>query len=241
MAEKRFFVFLGNFGSGKTELALDFSKRFAAAGKKTTLVDLDIINPYFRASERALAMKQAGIELITPRYAMSNVEIITIDPRIYSAFVDNGGVAIFDVGGDNVGARAMGQYKQYFSSIRPDLLEVWLVVNVHRPLSATAERILGHISAISDAARLQVTGLIHNSNMSYETTPEDLAFGYPIIREVAERSGLPVKYTSGEPNVLQGFLALSKERGFDPKYIGEPLEIHTMMHRDWDRFTKYGV
>lgn len=241
MSEKRFLVFLGNFGSGKTELALHFAGESAATGTKTTLVDLDIVNPYFRASERALALEKSGVNLITPRYAMSDVEIITIDPKIYSAFVDDGGVAIFDVGGDNIGARAMGQYKQYFSRIRPELLDVWLVVNVHRPLSATADRIMGHIANIADAARLQVTGLINNSNMSYETTPEDVAAGYHVLKEVSLRSGLPVIYTSGEEKALKGFMEIAEKEQFDPAYIGKPLQIATQMHRDWGRFTKYGV
>ena len=106
----RYQVFVGNFGSGKTELALHFAHQQAAVDEPVTLVDLDIINPYFRAAERKRNLESAGIRLIMPKFAMDNVEIITIDPAIYSAFVGENGTTIFDVGGHGVGARALGQY-----------------------------------------------------------------------------------------------------------------------------------
>ena len=238
---RRYQVFVGNFGSGKTELALEFAHRWTEQEEPVTLLDLDIVNPYFRAAERRKSLENVGIRLIEPRFAMDNVEIITIDPAIYSAFAGDTGTAIFDVGGDGVGARALGQYKAYFDRVAPEMLDMWLVVNPYRPLSATVERVVTLLETIQDASRLQVKGLINNSNLSYETKGADLLWGYEIVRETAIRTGLPVDYTSGEPQVLEDFLAQAKEKGLDPAYIGEPLPLHTRMHRDWDRFTHLGV
>lgn len=239
--EKRYHIFLGNFGSGKTELALHFAVQAAQAGEPVSLVDLDIVNPYFRASERKDLLAQQGIRLIAPRYATSNVEIITINPEIYSVFAAGRGEVVFDVGGDNIGARALGQYKAYFDRVPPELLQVWLVVNPHRPLSASAERVLTMLAMIEEASRLKINGLINNANLSYETRGADLIPGYQVVREIAQQTGLPVIYTAGEEKSLNEFLALAAEQGLEPEYIGRPLMIQTQMHRDWERFVRYGV
>lgn len=236
----RYQVFVGNFGSGKTELALHFAHLGAAAGETVTLVDLDIINPYFRASERRKSLEAAGIRLIEPNFAMDNVEIITIDPRIYSAFVGEDGLTVFDVGGDNVGARALGQYRSYFDRIPPELLDVYLVVNPYRPLSASAELIADLLWKIESASRLKVTGIINNSNLSYETQAQDLFWGYEVVKQAAMDTKLPVLYTSGAGPILEEFFTQAEGK-LDKQYLGEALPIDIRMHRDWDRFTKLGV
>ncbi|MBQ6808255.1 MAG: hypothetical protein IJP07_03720 [Firmicutes bacterium] len=238
---RRYQVFVGNFGSGKTELALHFAYHSAVKGENVTLVDLDIVNPYFRAAERKKTMEAAGIRLIVPNFAMDNVEIITIDPAIYSAFVGDMGRAVFDVGGDGIGARALGQYKAYFDRIPKEMMDVWLVVNPYRPLSSTPELITSLKDKIESASRLTVNGIINNSNLSYETKAEDLLWGYEIVRQAAIDSELPVVYTSGTQAVLDEFWPLTEEKGLDKKYLGEPLPIDIRMHRDWERFAKFGV
>lgn len=227
--------------AGKTELALHFAHQQAAVDEPVTLVDLDIINPYFRAAERKRNLESAGIRLIMPKFAMDNVEIITIDPAIYSAFVGENGTTIFDVGGDGVGARALGQYKAYFDRIPDSQLDVWLVINPYRPLSSTAERIIQLLTSIEMASRLKVTGIINNSNLSYETKGTDLVWGYEVVRQAAIDSGLPIVYTSGQSPALDDFLKIAEQQGLDPTYIGRPLTILTRMHRDWDRFTQFGL
>jgi hypothetical protein len=233
-------IFVGNFGSGKTELALHFALASAAAGLPTTLVDLDIINTYFRASEKQAALAQQGIRLITPQYAMANVELITINPEIYAAFAGTSGTVIFDVGGDNIGGRALGQYKSYFDVVPPSQLKVWLVLNPRRPLSATPEQALSMLRQIEVSARLTVTGLINNGNLSYESSADDLIMGYEVVREVSRESGVPVVATSGEQGPLDNFLAYAREQGLEHSYIGEALYIKNRMQRNWQslRFRK---
>ncbi|MDO4733055.1 MAG: hypothetical protein Q4B50_06025 [Bacillota bacterium] len=238
---RRYQVFLGNFGSGKTELALHFAHQSALRGESTTLVDLDIVNPYFRAAERKKTMEAAGVRLIVPNFAMDNVEIITIDPAIYSAFVGEQGRAVFDVGGDGIGARALGQYKAYFDRIPKEMMDIWLVVNPYRPLSSSPELITSLLEKIENSSRLSVNGIINNSNLSYETKAEDLLWGYEIVRQAAIDSHLPVIYTSGTKEVLDKFWILAEERGLKREFLGAPLCIDIRMHRDWERFTKFGV
>ena len=103
----RFIVLTGNYGSGKTELALNLALGFAAAGEKTTLVDLDIVNPYFRSGEKAEEMKAAGVRMLMPTYAMTTVDIPALPAEIQSVFEAPSDRVIFDVGGDDTGAAAL--------------------------------------------------------------------------------------------------------------------------------------
>lgn len=236
----RFIVLIGNFGSGKTELALNMSIEAARAGR-TLLIDLDIVNPYFRASERADALAEAGVELIMPRYVTTGVDVPSLPPEVQSAFVGAFDTVIFDVGGDGAGAVALGQFKARFDALSPGQLEVLMVVNVNRPLSSTPERLLSLIEQLEGRSRLAVTGLVNNANLSNETSAADLLSGCEILGEVSRRTGLPVRYTCGEAAALDGFLERAGAAGIDPVAIGRPYELVTLMHRDWHRFTHYGI
>ncbi|MDO4581392.1 MAG: hypothetical protein Q4B96_02260 [Bacillota bacterium] len=237
----KFMLFFGNFGSGKSELALHFALRAAAAGQPVTLVDLDMINPYFRVSDRVRELSAAGIRLIAPRFAVSNVEIITMNPEIYSAFNVREGLVVFDIGGDANGAVAAGQYKAYFERIEAGALETYLVVNVMRPLSSSADKVAALLRQIEASSRQSIRALINNSNLSTAASGDDLLAGYQVLSEVAADCGLPVAYTSGEAAPLAEFAALAAARGLDERYIGELLPLATQMHRDWQRFIKLGL
>ena len=86
-------------------------------------------------------------------------------------------------------------------------------------------------------SRLQITGMINNANLATETSVEELRDGYKMLKEVSDRTGIPVAYTTGKKDLLEQFLA----EGHDPKYIGKPIPIDVYMHRDWDSYIKYGL
>ncbi len=237
---KQFFVMIGNFGSGKTELSLNFVVN-AAKKEKTVLVDLDIINPYFRSAERKEELQQAGVKLLYPLFALSTVDVPALPPDIYSVFVGDYDTVVFDVGGDPAGATALGQYYANFSALPEGSLHVMYVVNAHRPMSSTPEQVLDMIHRISYRSRLSITGLVNNTNLSYETKGEDLIAGYELLKTVSEQTGIPVVYTSGIRKTLDEFSALAKEKGLDNRYVGDPMELTIYMHRDWDRFTQFGI
>lgn len=228
-------VLIGNFGSGKSELALNMVIRSAEAGVKTVLVDLDLINPYFRSSDMVEELEKRGITLKKPLYANTGVEAPSLPPDIYAVFIDENENVVFDVGGDPTGAIALGQYKRNFDSL--ENLDVLFVINPKRPLSATPEAVMELIDAVSSVSRLTVTGFINNSNLSNETTPEDIMDGLEVISRVSQDTGIPVKYTAGETKVLNTFLKMAEEKGVDPQFIGEPMPIVRYMRRDWERFT----
>ena len=117
-------VLIGNYGSGKSELALNFAIRAAARGDRTELLDLDMVNTYFRLTERGKLVEQKEIRLVSPNFACSGIETLSLPAEVSSAFVLDWDSVIFDVGGDDVGATALGRYHQDFVSLEPGALEV---------------------------------------------------------------------------------------------------------------------
>ena len=232
---KKIYVLIGNFGSGKTEIALNIALDAAGRGR-TELIDLDMVNTYFRLSERHTLIEASDIRLVMPNYAMKNIETLSLPAEVQSAFDMDWDTVVFDVGGDSAGATALGRYKADFDA-QGDNLEVLNVINIRRPMSGTPEKIIALMSEIEEKSRLKITGLINNANLAHLTTADELRDGYEAIREVARQTGVKVRYTSGRRDVLEEFLAGEPEA----EYVGEPLFITTYMHRDWETYTKFGI
>lgn len=230
---KKVYVLIGNYGSGKTELALNFAFKAAETGR-TELLDLDMVNTYFRLTERGNMTRMKEIRLVSPNYACSGVETLSLPAEVASAFAMDWDTVVFDVGGDAVGSTALGRYHQDFMELEEGSLEVLNVINTRRPLAGTVEKIVRLQEDMQRHSRLKITGMINNTNLATATSPADLRDGYEIIKQVSEITGVPVMYTSGKKEMLDVFLA----EGHDPKYIGTPLAIDTYMQRDWDSWVK---
>ena len=228
---KKMMVLIGNYGSGKSELALNFAFAAAERGERTELLDLDMVNTYFRLTERGKQVEMKEIRLVSPNFANSGIETLSLPAEVQSAFAMDWDTVIFDVGGDAVGSTALGRYHEDFMQLEEGALEVLNVVNIRRPLAGTAEKVVRLQEEMQIHSRLKITGMINNTNLAEMTTAQELHDGYEIIREVSERTGVPVSYTSGKRELLEQFLS---EGGHDPKYIGTPLPIDIYMRRDWN-------
>ena len=221
---KRITVLAGNYGSGKTELSLNIALDLARTYSDVTLVDLDIVNPYFRASEHRRMLEEAGIRVVAPVYANTAVDLPTLPPDIYAAF--GGGHAVFDCGGDPVGAAALGGLKAHFDAVRSDT-QMLYVVNTMRPFQSSAENIAQSLDKIQIRARLRADGFIFNANLGPETTGDALAAGYDIMRAASDMSGVPIEYVSGTEKALDVFKARH------PEYTGGFLPIKIYMRPYW--------
>lgn len=230
---KNVIVLIGNYGSGKSELAMNFAFKAAQHGK-TELLDLDMVNTYFRLTERGKMIEQKEIRLVSPNYACSGIETLSLPAEVASAFVLDWDTVVFDVGGDSTGSTALGRYHADFMDIEPENLHVYNVINIRRPLSGTVEKIIHLQEEMQIHSRLKITGMINNTNLATMTGPEELRDGYEMIKEVSQRTGIPVAYTTGKKELLDIFLS----EGHDPEYIGTPMEIDTYMHRDWQTYIK---
>ncbi|MCC8169972.1 MAG: hypothetical protein LIO59_06380, partial [Oscillospiraceae bacterium] len=147
-------IFSGHFGSGKTETALNFAALKRREGNEVTLIDLDIVNPYFRSKDAENALSEKGIRLIANRFASTNVDMPIVPSEVLSVFKSNGGVVIFDVGGDDDGVYALGHYLKFFDIFG---YEMHFVVNTKRPMTSSTAELLEIAERVEKASRLKFT------------------------------------------------------------------------------------
>ena len=140
MEHKRVTLFAGHYGSGKTNIAVNYALRLAGEGKKTAIADLDIVNPYFRTADSARELAEAGVDLISPQFANSNVDLPALPAEAYRLVEDRSLYAVMDIGGDDRGAYALGRYVPYIRE-EGDYRMVF-VANFSRPLTRTPEEAL---------------------------------------------------------------------------------------------------
>lgn len=192
---KRLNLFTGHFGSGKTEIAINYALKLKeqAGVEKVTLVDLDIVNPYFCSRDLTKELNARGIRVISQGKHLANAELMVVTPEVLSAFNQKDHTVIFDIGGDDMGATALGQYNRFFQE---EDYEMFFVVNTLRPLTGDALAVKDHLQAIEQAARLKVTKLISNSNLSFETELDQILEGERITRAIGQDLGLPVAFTA---------------------------------------------
>ncbi|MBR0266724.1 MAG: hypothetical protein IJQ71_04710 [Clostridia bacterium] len=199
--DKRFIVITGNYGSGKTELSLNLALHYAET-EKTTLVDLDIVNPYFRTGEKADMLRDAGVRVLMPTFAMTTVDIPALPAEIQSVFEVPSDRVLFDVGGDDTGAAALGRYYPSFMKERENTI-VALVINCMRPLTMEEEDITDMARRIENRGRLRIDLLINNTNLADETTPEMIEKGEKTVLRCAEILGVPTVVTAGKTEILR--------------------------------------
>lgn len=189
MFRKRVTVFVGHFGSGKTEIALNGALHLAASGVPVTLADLDVVKPYFRSRSARAILGDAGIELLAPTGANVHADLPIIVPQIRSHLRNDRGHLIMDVGGDDVGARVLGS----LSDVVPlDDTECLLVLNFRRPSTPDPDAAVIMVREIEAVGQVPVTGLISNTHLMDETTADVVLEGYRMALETARSAGIPL-------------------------------------------------
>jgi hypothetical protein len=186
---RRVTIFVGHFGSGKTEIALNAALRAAEGGAAVALVDLDIVKPYFRSRSARAFMAAAGVRVVAPEGDHIHADLPIIVPQIRTLLRDAQRRVIFDVGGDDTGARALGSLADVVPRAETDHL---LVLNFRRPFTETVEAAVEMVREIEAAARLPVSGLISNTHLMGETTAAVVLEGYRLADETARRLGIPL-------------------------------------------------
>jgi energy-coupling factor transporter ATP-binding protein EcfA2 len=194
----KYHVLVGHFGSGKTELSLALARHLNAKGRgRVALVDLDIVNPYFRSSERQDLLVKEGIDVIMPSFAHTTVDVPALPADIHAVFEsDRYRHVVIDVGGDPAGATALGRYYPFILPVR-EQMRVMYVVNPLRPLSSNAEDICALLSQIEARARIRPDLLVNNANLQRRTTARHLIDAQMLLEQVSERTSVPVGMVAG--------------------------------------------
>lgn len=197
---KRITLFAGHYGSGKTNIAVNYALWLKSKGLDVMIADLDIVNPYFRTKDSADELKDAGIELISPAFANSNVDLPALPQETYKLVQDRTKYAVMDIGGDDRGAYALGRYTPYI--LEENNYEMVFVANFFRPLTKTAEEALEVMREIEVAGGLPFTAIVNNSNVGADTTAEDVLSTVDTVKRLSEISGLPVIMTTVSDDVF---------------------------------------
>lgn len=194
MQDKRITIFCGHYGSGKTNLAVNYAFYLKNKGYEVVVSDLDIINPFFRTKDSEEEFKKAGIELISSEYANSSLDIPTIPAEMQRVFEDKSFCAVLDVGGDERGSVALGRFSPMIKE--ENNYNMVFVVNFYRPLTRTAQEALSMLRMIEDVTGLKFSSIINNSCLGVHTTAEDVLSTIPMAQELSVLSNVPVAATS---------------------------------------------
>ena len=188
IAPHRITIICGHYGCGKTNLALNLALS-AAQTREVTLVDLDIVNPYFRSSEYRELLEGEGIRLISPVFANSTLDAPALPPDIYSVLDRRTGKVFIDAGGDDAGVTALGRLSDGLREVGYDML---YVINRYRALSQKPQEAAELLREIEAAARLRATGIVNNSHLGTESRMEDIEASLDFAAETSKLTGLPL-------------------------------------------------
>ena len=223
MEHKRLTLFAGHYGSGKTNIAVNYALHLAGEGKQVVIADLDIVNPYFRTKDSAKVLEEAGVTLISPQFANSNVDLPALPAESYRLVQDKSIYGIMDIGGDDRGAYALGRYVPAMKE--ENNYRMVFVANASRPLTRTPEEALEVMREIEAACSLQFTDIINNTNLASETTAATVLNSVSYVEELSRISGLPIFATTAETAVakeLEGKLSNVLPLQLQEKYFDLP-------------------
>lgn len=214
---KRITIVTGYFGSGKTEIALNLAIQKQVA----VLVDLDIVNPYFRSREQEPVLNAAGVRVISSGVPNGRfIDLPYVAKEAFLPFRDPSLTAVYDLGGSGSGARLLRQFREYLPADDVDLL---FCVNIRREETDSKEKVLAEIENIAESGGMRPTGLVNNTNNLRYTTMDDLREGERLLREVEAESGLPIRYTGILPSL----------EGADGPVAGERLDLKLYFQKSW--------
>ena len=202
MEHKRLTLFAGHYGSGKTNIAVNYALKLAGEGKDVVIADLDIVNPYFRTKDSAKVLEAAGVKLISPQFANTNVDLPALPAEAYRLVQDRSIYGIMDIGGDDRGAYALGRFVP--SIVQEGNYRMIFVANSFRPMTRTPEDALEVMREIEAACGLRFTDIVNNANLGNETTLEHVLEAIPYMEKLSQISGLPIFAHTAERNVAKG-------------------------------------
>ncbi len=221
MNYKRITLLGGHYGSGKTNIAVNMAHELKKQHAYTAVADLDIVNPYFRTLDSRDELEAEGIRMIVSQYANTNLDAPALPQDMYAIVHDKAMYSIVDVGGDDRGALALGRLSGMIAE--EDNYDFFMVINKYRPLTPDPQSVMEVLEEIEEAGRLKFTGIINNSNLGAETTPEDVLSSMAFAEEVSRLSSLPLVLTSCEEK-LYPLLEGKIENLFPMKLQKRPVE-----------------
>jgi hypothetical protein len=183
-------IFCGNFGSGKTEISINYVLELAKRGVKAALVDLDIVNPFFRSRDEKCLLESKGVTVISSSILSKGADLPALSPHILGLIQEKNSKVVFDLGGDDIGSKILGRFKNDLE----DNYELFFVINVFRPFTNNKEGIIQSLYSIEKASGLKITGLVNNSNLGTESDIGHLIKGKELLNQIKEELNIEIKF-----------------------------------------------
>jgi hypothetical protein len=192
-------IIVGNYGSGKTEVAINLAVVRNSAGITVRLADLDLVNLYFRSREARNTLTDIGIEVILPPEKYMAADLPILSPLVSGMIRRPGQLDLIDAGGDPEGARVLSTLSDAFGDTPYHMLQV---VNPMRPKTNTIDGCISIRREIEAASRLKITGWIGNANMIDDTSPDDIVSGHGFMQELSRQTELPLMFITAAAKML---------------------------------------
>ncbi|MCG8563550.1 MAG: cobalamin biosynthesis protein CbiA [Desulfobacterales bacterium] len=192
-------IIAGNYGSGKTESAINLAATRQKSGVQTAIADLDLVNPYFRTREARAPLEELGVNVILPGEQYLHADLPILAPAVAGIIQAPSELTILDAGGDDVGVTVLAALEDVLKEKEVHMLQV---INAYRPNTDTVAGCLKIKSEIEASSKVKVTGLVSNANLIDETEPDHIYHGYELVTEVAGATGLPVEFITASTQVL---------------------------------------
>jgi len=226
----KLYIVIGAYGSGKSEYSINLALNLNQSFDNVTLVDLDVVNPYFRSRDVRERFAKLNIDVIAPEGQYMHADLPMISPRIRGAIEDRSRTVILDVGGDPAGCRAL---VRFVPDIKERGYELYFVINTRRPFTANETEIIEMLDSLESMSRLKTTHLICNTNLLQETTVEMVDKGIGIIDDVANRKDL----------IFEEFLILDQiESKFPDNLRGKSKRVlNYFLNKPWERVKTQGI
>lgn len=193
-------IICGHYGSGKTNFSINLAMYAKQKGERVTVVDLDIVNPYFRTADYTSFLTDNGIRVISPSSAGTTIDAPALTAEMYSIFDGTDDCIIVDVGGDDVGASALGRFSKKIEAF-PGGYQMMFVINKYRSLISTPEQAIELMREVEYASRIKATSMVNNSHLATLTTAQDVLDSIDYAKATAELAGLPLIATTAPKSI----------------------------------------
>ncbi len=196
---KRVTLFCGHYGSGKTNIAVNYAMHLASKGERVAIADIDVVNPYFRTKDSSDELMAACVQVVALPFANTSVDLPSLPAEVYGLVQRYDKKVVMDIGGDDRGAYALGRYRPYI--LEEGNFANLFVVNFYRPLTRNAAEAHEVFREIEAAAQIPFTGIVNNSNIGADTTLSDVLKTEELANELSKLCGVPVVMTTADERI----------------------------------------
>ncbi len=192
-------IIVGNYGSGKTETAVNLAADRKLAGLTVRIADLDLVNPYFRTREARHPLQEMGIDVVLPDKQYMHADLPILSPAVAGMIQSQADLILLDAGGDDVGVTVLAALNDAFKGKTVSMLQV---INPYRPFTENVKGCIRIKEEIEASSKLKVTGLVSNANLIDETTPEAIYKRYELLKDVSRETGIKIEFITTPSHLI---------------------------------------